>query len=226
MIVLLFGATGSAGGSVLNACLDAVEVTEVRALVRRELPRTHSKLRAIVHRDFADYAAVETAFAGVDACFYCLGKSAQQVSDESEYRRITYDYALAAAGALRARSPAAAFQFLSGGGAHLKSRFMWARVKAETERDLLALCDAVCWRPAAIDGVASTSEPTLYRVMRPVFRLLRPFRRLYVHGEDIGRAMLQATTDCLRHEIIENAPMRDLADRWSRRATAAGASKA
>ena len=214
MIVLLFGATGSAGGSVLRACLDAAEVTEVRALVRRVPALTDPKLRPLVHRDFADYRGAEAAFAGVDACFYCLGKSVRQVSGEAEYRVITHDYALSAASALLVGSPGAVFQFISGSGTHLTSRFMWARVKAETERDLMALCGAVCWRPAAIDGVASASEPALYRHMRPVFRLLRPIRRLYVHGEDIGRAMLQATSDGLRNQIIENAPLRDLADRW------------
>ncbi len=84
MIVLLFGATGSAGGSVLRACLDAAEVTEVRALVRRVPTVTDPKLRAIVHRDFADYRGAEAAFAGVDACFYCLGKSVRQVSGEPD----------------------------------------------------------------------------------------------------------------------------------------------
>ncbi|MGD9904581.1 MAG: hypothetical protein AB7U83_14040 [Vicinamibacterales bacterium] len=37
MTILLFGATGSAGGSVLRACLAAPEVSEVRAPVRREI---------------------------------------------------------------------------------------------------------------------------------------------------------------------------------------------
>ena len=94
-----------------RACLDAAEVTEVRALVRRVPTVTDPKLRAIVHRDFADYRGAEAAFAGVDACFYCLGKSVRQVSGEPESRVITHDYALAAAGALLAGSPGAVFRF-------------------------------------------------------------------------------------------------------------------
>jgi uncharacterized protein YbjT (DUF2867 family) len=217
MVILLFGATGSAGGSVLRACLDAAEVAEVRALVRKAPAVTHRKLRTVRHDDFSRYASAAAAFTGVDACLYCLGKSVSQVSGEAEYRRITTDYALAAARALSAGSPAAVFHFVSGAGAGLDSRFMWARVKAETERDLMAAGDAVCWRPASIDGVASASEPPLYRALRPVMRLLRPFRSLYIQGEDIGRAMLQATADGLRRRIVENAEMRDLADRWRAR---------
>lgn len=213
MIVLIFGATGSAGGGVLRACLGAPVVSAVRAIVRRPPEITHPKLQIVRHADFADYSAIPQAFAGADACLYCLGKSSTQVSSEAEYRRLTYDFALAAARAFRQGSPGAVFHFISGKSTSLDSRYMWARVKAETERDLLAGGDAVCWRPGAIDGDPSASEPLLFRLARPVLRVLRPFRNLYVKAEDIGRAMLQATYDGTRGRIIENAGIRDLADR-------------
>lgn len=84
MKILVFGATGSAGGSVLRACLSSPAVEEVRAIVRRPLSLAHGKLRVFVHGDFLDYAAVEEAFDGVDACLYCLGISVSQVSGEEE----------------------------------------------------------------------------------------------------------------------------------------------
>ena len=216
MKVLLFGATGSAGGSVLRVCLAAQAVEEVRAIVRRPLQVVHDKLRVFVHGDYLDYGPVEEAFRGVDACLYCLGISVNQVSGEEEYRRITHDFALAAARTLKAHSPGAVFHFLSGQGAALDSRMMWARVKAETERDLGGVIDAVCWRPAFIDGADSPSQPRLYQALRPVFRILSPFRGLYVTGEDIGRAMLQAARENVRGRTIENREIRDRADRWPR----------
>jgi uncharacterized protein YbjT (DUF2867 family) len=211
MKILVFGATGSAGGSVLRMCLAAPAVEEVRAIVRRPLALAHDKLRVFVHGNYLDYAPVEQAFVDVDACFFCLGISVNQVSGESEYRTITHDFALAAARALKVHSPGAAFHFLSGQGAGLDSRFMWARVKAETERDLIELIDAVCWRPAFIDGDDSASQPRIYQALRPLFRLLSPFRSLYVTGEDIGRAMLQATAENIRGRRIENAEIRRIA---------------
>jgi uncharacterized protein YbjT (DUF2867 family) len=211
MKVLLFGATGSAGGSVLRVCLESPRVEEVRAITRRPLGLAHDKLRVFVHGDYLDYAAVADAFSGVDACFYCLGISVAQVSGEAEYRRITHDFALAAAKTLLLHSPNAAFHFISGQGARLDSRMMWARVKAETERDLIALLDPVCWRPAFIDGETSASAPRIYQLARPLFRLLRGFRSLYVSGEQLGRAMLEATVAGARGRIIENAEIRDIA---------------
>ncbi|MEA2603073.1 MAG: hypothetical protein QOF89_4065 [Acidobacteriota bacterium] len=214
MKVLVFGATGSAGGSVLRVCLSAPVVEEVRVIVRRPLEPGHGKLRTFVHKHFLEYGAVAEAFDGVDACLYCLGISATQVSGEEEYRRITHDFALAAAGALKLQSPTAAFHFISGQGTRLDSRMMWARVKAGTERDLIDLVDAVCWRPAFIDGEASQSGPRIYQAIRPLFRLFKGFRSLYVSGEDIGRAMLQATAEGIRGRIVENAEIRDIASRW------------
>jgi uncharacterized protein YbjT (DUF2867 family) len=216
MKVLIFGATGAAGGSVLRACLDSPHVREVRAIVRRPLELAHEKLRVLIHRDYLDYGAVEAAFAGVDACLWCLGISVRQVSGEAEYRTITHDYALAAAQTLRRQSPGAAFHFVSGQGTRLDSRMMWSRVKAETERDLIDLAGAVCWRPAFIDGADSANSPRLYQALRPAFRLLRGFRGLYVAGEDIGRAMIQATRDGERGRIIENAEIRRIADQSRR----------
>jgi len=165
-----------------------------------------------VHKDFQDYRGVEEAFAGVDACLFCLGISATQVSGEEEYRRITSGFAVAAARALKAQSPGAAFHFISGQGTRLTSRFMWARVKAETERELMKAVDAVCWRPAAIDGAPSDNAPRAYKVLRPLFRVLKPFRSLYISGEDLGRAMLRATIEGMRGRVIENAEIRDMAE--------------
>ena len=97
MRVLLFGATGSAGGSVLNVCLEAPLVDEVQVVTRRPLTKTHRKLRVVTHTDFLDYSRVADAFERIDAVLYCLGISATQVSEEAAYRRITHDFAVAAA---------------------------------------------------------------------------------------------------------------------------------
>src|SRR5215467_2112521 len=115
MKILLFGASGSAGGAVLGACLSTPIVQEVRAIVRRPLASTNPKLRAVLHCDFLNYSAVAKAFDSIDACLFCLGVSVTQVSKD-EYRKITHDYTLATAHMVQIRSPHAAFHYISGQG--------------------------------------------------------------------------------------------------------------
>jgi uncharacterized protein YbjT (DUF2867 family) len=211
MTILLFGATGLVGSGVLRACLTAPAVTEVRAVVRRTTGVRHPKLREIVHDDFLDYSTVATEFAGVDACFFCLGISVSQVPLEPDYRRIHYDFPMAAAALLRERSPSAVFHYISGGGTRLDSRWMWARVKGEAERDLIDQFGAVCWRPAMVGGTPGANPPLYLTLLRPIGVLLKPFKRAYIESEDIGRAMMTATMQGMRGRIVENPEMRDLA---------------
>ncbi|MGB7847697.1 MAG: NAD-dependent epimerase/dehydratase family protein [Candidatus Acidiferrum sp.] len=212
MKILLFGATGSAGAAVLDACLSASIVDEVRALTRRPLMHTNAKLRAFVHKDFLDYSIVQEAFRSIDACLFCLGVSATQVSRE-DYRKITYSYTLAAAHMFKSQCPGAAFHYISGQGTRSESPLLWARVKGQTEHDLIALVEADCWRPAFIDAKPSPNQPKLYALLNPLGRLFKPFPSLYVHGHDLGRAMLQATVEKLRSRVIENREIRKIAAR-------------
>ncbi|HST22289.1 MAG TPA: NmrA family NAD(P)-binding protein [Blastocatellia bacterium] len=212
MKVIIFGASGTAGSGVLRACLADPSVEEARAITRSPLSAASDKLRTFLHKDYLDYSSISEAFADVDACFYCLGVSATQVSGEQEYRKITYDFALAAARMLKLQSPDAVFHFISGRSTGLNSRFMWARVKAETERDLMSFTNAVCWRPAYIAGELSHNRPLQIRIVRTIFKLMKPSRSLYVDAEDIGRAMIRATTENIRSRIIENPEIRAMAE--------------
>jgi len=214
MKILLFGATGSAGGAVLEACLEASIVDEMRALVRRPLMHTSGKLRTFVHRDFLNYATVQEAFRSIDACLFCLGVSSTQVSQE-EYRTISYSYPLAAANMFKAQCPGAAFHYISGQGTRVDSRMVWARVKAQAEHDLMDLVGAVCWRPAFIDAKPSASLPRVYASFYSIGRLFKSFPKLYVHGRDLGRAMLQATVEGQQRRIVENPEIREIAARAS-----------
>jgi len=212
MKILLFGATGSAGGAALEACLEASIVDEVRVITRRPLMNTSAKLRTFVHKDFLNYSTVQEAFRSIDACLFCLGISLTQVSQE-EYRTITYSYTLAAANMFKTQCPGAAFHYISGRGTRADSRMFWARVKAQTEQDLINLVDANCWRPAFIDAKPSPSLPKIFAAFYPFGRLFKGFPTLYVQGRDLGRAMLQATVEQQKRRIIENPEIREIAAR-------------
>ncbi|MDI1334991.1 MAG: hypothetical protein PSU94_02305 [Lacunisphaera sp.] len=212
MKILILGATGAAGGSLLEIALGSALVTEVRTISRRKIAVDSRKQVGFQHGHLTDYSAVSDAFAGLDACFYCIGRATALVKAEAEYHTLAYDAPLAAAKALQARSPAAVFHYLSGQGASLDSDAMWAHTKAEAEADLLDHYRAVCWRPGAIDARNTTGWPFFYKLMIPAVRILAPARKFYVKGEDLARAMLQLASTRDRSRIIENVEIRQLAD--------------
>jgi uncharacterized protein YbjT (DUF2867 family) len=216
MRILLFGATGTAGGAVLQACLDTPVVKEVRAIVRRPLGPTAEKVWEVVHTDFLDYMDVAEMFQEVDACLFCLGTSVTQVS-KSRFTMISHDYPIAAAKMVKTESPGAAFHYISGKGTRADSGRFWAKVKGQTENELMELLGACCWRPAFIDADPSATLPRAYAMLRPAMRFLKNVPSLYVDGEDLGRAMIEATIENLRHRVIENAEIRELATRFSAR---------
>ncbi|WTW95853.1 NAD(P)H-binding protein [Streptomycetaceae bacterium NBC_01309] len=197
MNVLLFGATGMVGQGVLRACLLDDQVTGVTAVVRAPLPTEHPKLRTLVHRDFGDFTDVADEFAGIDACFFCLGVTSTG-KREDEYRRITYDYTLAAARALP-DNPKLTFVYVSGEGTDSteRGRRMWARVKGRTENELLAMpFHAYMFRPGFIFASHGEQSRTpayrrLYKVLSVFYPLLRRVAPTYITTtENIGLAML------------------------------------
>lgn len=214
MRIALFGATGAAGTGALRACLAAPDVAEVVAVGRRAIGLTDPRLTELRHQDFTDLAPLGDQLAGIDACLYCLGVSQSQVPEEARYREITHDYAVEAARVLKERSPGHVFHFLSGQGTNPSGRFMWARIKGQTENDLrgMDLAGIVCWRPGYIHPAqARDDRPWTETLIRGIYPLLRPLKGMSVGAEELGRAMLEGQRQGRRSGVVENAEIRELA---------------
>jgi uncharacterized protein YbjT (DUF2867 family) len=219
MNVLLFGATGMVGQGALRECLSDDKVQRVISMVRTPSGLAHAKLREVAVKDFASLDEHAEHFAGIDACLFCLGISAAGMT-EADYRRITYDYALAAAKQLLAHSPEGTFMYVSGSGTDSsgKGRWMWARVKGETENALLALSPrSYMFRPGYIQPVHGIRSKTpLYRAfyammgpMFPLWKWLVP--RLVLTTEELGRAMLIVAKKGAPKRVLESADIAALA---------------
>ena len=107
MRVVLFGASGMVGQGVLRECLLDSEVERILSDGRTPSGQTASKLREILHENFLDFSPLEDELAGFDACFFCLGVSSAGLNEDA-YRRITYDFTLAAARSLSKKLPTVA----------------------------------------------------------------------------------------------------------------------
>jgi len=218
MKVLVFGASGMVGQGVLRECLLDPEVSVVLSIARSSTGQQHPKLKEIVHKDFLDFASLETEWAGLDACFFCLGVSSAGMSEEN-YKRVTYDITLAAAQVLAKLNPNLTFVYVSGAGTDSseRGRVMWARVKGQTENALLRMPfrAAYMFRPGVIvplHGIKSRTR--LYRVsyaiLGPILPLLKAFPKYVTTTEKLGRAMLIAAKRGAPKPVLESSDINRL----------------
>lgn len=219
MKVILFGASGMVGQGVLRECLLDPDVKTVLSIVRRSTGQEHAKLREIVHKDFFDFSAIASELAGFDACFFCLGVSSAGMSEEN-YRRVTYDIALAAAKTLVKLNPDMTLVFVSGAGTDSseRGRLMWARVKGQTENALLRLPfkAAYMFRPGVIVPLHGIKSRTMlyrvpYAVLGPILPLLqRLFPKQVTTTEKLGRAMLTVAKHGATKPVLESSDINQL----------------
>jgi uncharacterized protein YbjT (DUF2867 family) len=218
MRVLLFGATGMVGQGVLRECLLDADVESVVIVGRSTTGQRHAKLRELLHNDFLDFSAIENQLSGCDACFFCLGVSSAGMSEE-KYRRVTYDFTLAAARVLARLNPNMTFIYVSGTGTDSSEsgRSMWARVKGKTENDLLRLpFHAYMFRPGLIVPLHGVQSKTvLYRVFYALLGPLLPFLNTrfpkYVTStEQIGRAMLKVAKNGWPKRVLETPDINEV----------------
>ena len=198
MKIILFGATGMVGQGVLRECLRDAGVERVLVIGRSSIGIQNEKVREIVHRDFLDFSTIEDQLGGYDACFFCLGVSSVGMT-EQDYKRVTYDYTMAAAQVLAKENPGMTFIYVSGTGTDSseKGRLAWARVKGKTENALFKLpLKAYMFRPGYIqplDGIKSKTRlyGALYSVVGVFYpMLLAMFPKYVTTSEQVGRAMI------------------------------------
>ena len=145
-------------------------------------------MREIAHQDFTDFSPIEGELSGYDACFFCLGVSSIGMN-EGDYRRVTYDFTLAAAQTLARLNPNMTFIYVSGAGTDSTGQgsTMWARVKGQTENALFQLPfkAAYAFRPAYIQPLNGIVPKTawlraFYAVVAPLYPVWKALFPKYV----------------------------------------------
>ncbi|MCT6731174.1 MULTISPECIES: NAD(P)H-binding protein [Rhodococcus erythropolis group] len=221
MKVVVFGATGMVGNSVLLECLDDSRIDTVLCVGRSPSGATAPKIVDIVHRDMLNFSAIEADLTGVEACFFCLGVSSAGMN-EADYTRITRDVTLAAATTLSGVNPQMVFVYVSGESADSTetSKTMWKRVRGATENALLTLpLTTYILRPGFIRPRPGSPSKTwwykaFYQISVPLHPLLRrAWPSSVTTSENIGRAMitLAANTPDLPGRVLRSDKINELA---------------
>jgi uncharacterized protein YbjT (DUF2867 family) len=212
MNVILFGATGMVGQGVLRECPLDPHVEIVLSIGRNATGQRHPKLRELIHSNLRDFSAIENQLSGFDACFFCLGISSAGMTEE-RYREVTFDITVAAARTLARLNPGMTFLYISGMGTDSseRGRSMWARVKGQTENELLRMPFKAAYmlRPGVIvplHGIKSKTKlyEFFYAALGPLLRLAHLlFPKHVVTTQQLGRAMLKIAKQGAPKPVLE-----------------------
>ncbi|PVI00385.1 hypothetical protein DM02DRAFT_614382 [Periconia macrospinosa] len=164
--LILTGATGLIGSSVLHHMLNDAAVSRVSILSRRpvDMAQGHEdKVKVFIHKDFNKYdQTLLDELKDAQGCVWALGVSQNEVN-KTQYVEITRDYTMAAANAFASIHPTSPFTFVfvSGEGATQNPGVLtpiYGRVKGQTEQDLVdfgeskkGMFNVYSVRPAGVD---------------------------------------------------------------------------
>ena len=196
-VVMVFGATGSVGDSLLKAAMVDEEVEKIYAVTRRMSPRLQAgaaagRVEVIMQEDFTDYSGLAEELATVNTVLWGLGTSSVGMDPEL-YRRIHVDFPLAFVSAwLSARQTGPmAFHYVTGMGTGEEQNAQWAQDKGYAERRVAEMSEGTGLRTFAHrSGWVKPSSENTNLGMDVGELLLRP-GGLVIRGIDLGGAMLE-----------------------------------
>ena len=213
-VVMVFGATGSAGDGLLKAAMEDSQVEKIYVVTRRSSPRIDAgvadgRVTMLLHRDFTDYSALAEILAEVNTVLWALGTSSLKV-DGDTYTRIHVDFPIAFVRAwLQARTTGPmAFHYVTGMGTGEEESARWARDKGRAERLLAELAEGTGLR--SFGHRSAWIRPTSENANGLVYLgewLLKP-GKLVIPGIDLGAAMLEISArshDLPNGTLIDNA---------------------
>ena len=191
---ILLGATGLVGGHCLDLLLEGDAYDRVVSLGRRPVAREHPRLGQ--HAIDFDRPDEWRELVRGDDLFCCLGTTIKNAGSQEAFRRVDFEYPLAAAHAAAANG-VGQYLIVTALGADATSGVFYNRVKGEVEDALrgAGLPSLQIFRPSLLLGeraelrigerVAEAVSRALPFVFSGPLRKYRP-----VEARDVARAML------------------------------------
>ena len=171
---IVIGATGLVGQYLVKQLSELYDTLIV--LARRPPRYINASMRFYQINDFDNLTEV-FASVGVDQttdAFSCLGTTKKQAGSDEAFRKVDYDYNVTFAKLCHDKG-VNNFFLLSSMNAQTDSRFLYNRVKAETEQAIMALdfAQLVIFRPSLLLG-KHKGRP-LESISQKAFQLISPF---------------------------------------------------
>ena len=209
MRILVTGATGMIGSSVLQTYLRVAECTEIIVLTRRPTGVDDPKVTEVIIDDFLHLELDMGLLQKIDVVQYCLGAYTGTVPADL-FRQINVDYPRVLAETLMNHNESIRFCLLSGQGADRteNSRIQFAKDKGAIE-NILSSMDGVSlhsFRPGYIYPVVPRREPNFtYKLSRWLYPVLKRMGSKYsIPSTDLANAMVQVGIHGHSLEVLEN----------------------
>ena len=203
---LLVGATGLIGSFLLQRLLAAGRYARVTVWARRDIGRTHPKLKV----EIADFARLQERRVEAEDVFCCLGTTIKQAGSQAAFRRVDYDYPVALAMAA-AGGGARRLLVVSALGANPDSRVFYNRVKGEMEVAVRAagVPRTVFFRPSLLSG-PRVQERLGEKIGLVVGNVLGSLLGKYrpIHADLVAAAMLKAAEEDRSTGVLESDEIR------------------
>jgi len=130
---LIVGGSGLIGGFCLQTLLNDPTYSEIIALVRKPILKTHRKLKTVVTK--FENLQVELSNIHADDIYCCLGTTIKKVGSQEAFKKIDLELVVTVADVLKNQG-AEQFLVISAMGANKDSKVFYNRTKGEMEAAL------------------------------------------------------------------------------------------
>ena len=204
---IIIGATGLVGQHLVK---QLSELYDTLIVIARRPPRyINASMRFYQVNDFDNLAEI-FASVGVDRktdAFSCLGTTKKQAGSDEAFRKVDHDYNVNFAKLCQDKG-VENFFLLSSMNADIDSRFLYNRVKAETEQSVMALnfAQIVIFRPSLLLG-KHKGRP-LESIGQKAFQLISPLLSESLSLHPISAKRVASTMAMSAHDIYQRSKYR------------------
>ena len=204
---IVIGATGLVGQHLVK---QLSELYDTLIVIARRPPRyINASMRFYQVNDFDNLAEI-FASVGVDRktdAFSCLGTTKKQAGSDEAFRKVDHDYNVNFAKLCQDKG-VENFFLLSSMNADIDSRFLYNRVKAETEQSIMALnfAQIVIFRPSLLLG-KHKGRP-LESIGQKAFQLISPLLSESLSLHPISAKRVASVMAMSAHDIYQRSKYR------------------
>ena len=215
--VLITGATGMVGKSVLLECIRDNRVKNIYLVNRVPVNIKSPKIIEFIVDDFLKVGDLKKKIKNCDACFHCMGITSFG-QNSNYYYKVTYEMTKSLADLVYDINPNSIMTYVSGEGTSTKENSIidWANVKGKTENYILnrGFKDAYMFRLGLLipeNGIKAKTKlyNLFYTIMTPFYPLMKLIPSITTSSK-LGLAMINCVYFPENDKYLSNRKINNL----------------